>query len=65
MKEFIITFEDLSSHKQSEIYTSVGKEVKDEIMKSMPRSEWLKFTFDEIDELIKERIKECNFKFAM
>ena len=65
MKEFIITFKDLSSQKQNEIYDSVGKEVKEELMKSMPQSERLKITFGELDKLIEERIKECNFKFAM
>lgn len=65
MKEFVITYKDLSSKKQNEIYESVGMVVKDELMKTMPRSEWLKITFGELDKLIEEKIKECKFKFVV
>lgn len=65
MKEIIVTYDDLSEHKKNEIYNSVGRIVKDEIMKTMPRSEWLKITFDEMDKLIEEKIKTCKFKFVV
>ena len=65
MKEFVITYNDLSEQKKDEIYNSVGRLVKDELMRTLPRSEWLKITFGELDKLINEKIKECKFKFVI
>ena len=65
MKEFVITYNDLSEQKKDEIYNSVSRLVKDELMKTMQRSEWLKITFSELDKLVNEKIKECKFKFVI
>ena len=65
MKDFVITYNDLSEQKKDEIYNSVSRLVKDELIKTMPRSEWLEITFGEFDKLVNEKIKECKFKFVI
>ena len=65
MKGFVITYNDLSEYKKNEIYDSVSKVVKKELMETKPRSEWENITFGEFDKLVEEKIKDCEFKFVI